>query len=165
MTKPPLVSEAEAAAYFGIDITTFRRLVTTGFLPGQLDSGLFDLHAIDAAHSELSALAAKWGRSAELSDLAQAEAIFLVIDELATRWRISEQRLRNMYTDGEGPTVTKLPSGSIRYRLSDVLAAEAMPGGRGFRWSLLRRAMKSFPRLSASLRKALLHHLRMAMKE
>ncbi len=54
---PRLVSEAAAAAYVGVELATFRHWVARGRLPRPvLDTGLFDLHAIDAAVDRLSGI-------------------------------------------------------------------------------------------------------------
>jgi hypothetical protein len=55
--RPRLVSEAAAAAYVGLELATFRHWIACGRLPRPvLNSGLFDLHAIDAALDGLSGI-------------------------------------------------------------------------------------------------------------
>jgi hypothetical protein len=48
----------------------------------------------------------------------------LTSQELADRWRLSDQTLRNWRSADQGPPYITLPSGTIRYRMADVLAAE-----------------------------------------
>jgi hypothetical protein len=89
--------------------------------------------------------------------------VFLTADELAERWRLEIPTLANMRSKGEGPPFLKLPSGSIRYRLADILASEAA-GTTGFTWAMLREAVSHYPRLSAPDARELLTHLRRNMK-
>ena len=54
---PRLIPEAAAAAYVGIELSTFRHWVACSRLPKPvLDTGLFDLHAIDAALDRISGI-------------------------------------------------------------------------------------------------------------
>jgi hypothetical protein len=89
--------------------------------------------------------------------------VFLTAAELSVRWRLEEHSLANLRTKGEGIPFTKLPSGSIRYKLADVLEGER-DGQRGFSWEALNEAMKRFPGLSQNMRVELMQHLRKTMK-
>jgi hypothetical protein len=164
--KPRLLPEAYAAAYSGLDITRFRGYVAAGILPPPLADfdGMFDLQALDIAfdkHSDIVRYKAQKPAAAEPA--VPPEDVFLTVTELSERWRLSEQSLANLRTKGEGIPYTKLPSGSIRYRLSDVLDAER-DGTHGFTWAALAKALKSFRGLAANQRQQLLHHLRMEMR-
>ena len=89
--------------------------------------------------------------------------VLLTVDELSVRWRLAVTSLANLRTRGEGIPFTKLPSGSIRYKLSDVLEAES-DGQFGFSWDGLKDALKSFHQLSANERTELFLHLKRTMK-
>ena len=177
--KPRLVSEADAAAYVGLDIPTFRRCIGAGFLPPRIpEFGLFDLRAINAALDELS-----FGepRNPEASDAGapviseptlpvgvepsepRPDDVFLMAYEVAERWGMAESTLANMRGAGEGIPYVRLPSGGIRYKLTDVLAAERR-GDHGFKWSRLDKTLKDCPGLGLYLRKALLTHARKRMR-
>jgi len=93
----------------------------------------------------------------------ELDDVFLTVDELADRWRLEVQTLANVRSKGEGIPYVKLPSGSIRYKLSDVLEAEA-DGQQGFTWDALKDALKSFEPLTANERAELMLHLRRRMK-
>lgn len=88
--------------------------------------------------------------------------VYLTADEVSVRWRLSIQTLANLRSKGEGPPFTKLPSGSIRYKLSDILEAEE-DGQYGFTWDALSSALKTFDGLSANQRASLLQHLKRTM--
>lgn len=89
--------------------------------------------------------------------------VFLTADELSERWRLEITTLANMRSRGEGPPFLKLPSGSIRYRLADILACERA-STQGFFWQNLREAVSEFPRLSTPDKRELMVHLRRRMK-
>lgn len=55
--------------------------------------------------------------------LAAADAPFLTVDQLAARYQVSAQTIRDWRLDGKGPVATKL-GGSVRYALADVIAWE-----------------------------------------
>lgn len=50
-------------------------------------------------------------------------SIFLTQKDLANRWICSERKLQRWRSTGGGPTYIRL-GGSIRYRLSDIIAFE-----------------------------------------
>lgn len=89
--------------------------------------------------------------------------VFLTAEELSERWRLDVTTLGNLRWQGEGPPYVKLPSGSIRYRLTDILAIEA-DCQHGFRWQKLRAALDKFPSLTPAQKKELAAHLRKTMK-
>lgn len=93
----------------------------------------------------------------------ELDDVFLTAEELAIRWRLTEQTLANKRANGEGIPFTKLPSGSIRYKLSDVLEAER-DGQHGFSWDALAGSLKSFKRLGPNDRIELLQHIKRTMK-
>jgi hypothetical protein len=97
----------------------------------------------------LDALLEKITRSEKPAEpLASPEDVFLTAEELSERWRLNEQTLANQRAAGEGIPYTKLPSGSIRYRFSDVLEAER-DGRHGFTWASRSRAAPGFGPTSA----------------
>lgn len=71
---------------------------------------------------------------------------------LAQRWRLTEDHLSNWRRAQKGPAFIKLPSGSVRYRLSDVVAWEL----GGYQGSLspdrVELALSTFKELSPELR-------------
>lgn len=159
-----LVTETAAAAYAGLDVATFRKWAATGKLPGALtDCGLYDLCAVDGALDQLSGLGANRPHKTAVESELIDHAIFFTVTELSVRWRLSEQSLANLRAKGEGLPFTKLPSGSIRYKIVDVLNAEG-EGAHGFSWQALGDALKSFPGLSANMRADLITHARKVMK-
>ncbi len=89
--------------------------------------------------------------------------VYLTADEVSERWRLSVQTLANLRSKGEGPPFTKLPSGSIRYKLSDILEAEE-DGQYGFTWDALNSALKTFEKLRPNDRAELMQHLKRTMR-
>ncbi|MDH4981470.1 hypothetical protein [Hyphomicrobium sp. D-2] len=85
--------------------------------------------------------------------------VFLTGEELSARWRLKEQTLANQRAAGEGIPYTKLPSGSIRYKLADILEAER-EGHKGFTWFALEKTIRRFPGLGPNTRIALCNFLR-----
>ena len=169
--KPRLVSEADAAAYVGLDVAAFSARVAAGTLPAPLpDFGLYDLRAIDAALDDLSAQRSEDAETlradAPLDDYSP-QNVFLVPHELAERWGIDVTTLANLRARGEGVPYTK-PTGTVLYRLSDVLEAERVAkitvGQLGFRWSALHDSLKSFAGLSLAGRLDLLRHCKKTMR-
>lgn len=170
--NPRLVSEADAAAYVSLDIATFRRMVTAGVLPAQLpDFGLYDLRAIDAAIDRLSEQRAEDAETRTAAPLPplddySPQNVFLVPRELSERWGVSEGVLANLRANGEGIPYTK-PTGSVLYRLSDVLTAEAEAkdiGYLGFRWAWLHKILKSCPGITSGQSIELLRHFKRTMR-
>ncbi len=89
--------------------------------------------------------------------------VLLTVDELSVRWRLTVQTLANLRSKGEGPPYLKLPSGSIRYKLSDIMKAEG-DGQYGFSWDGLKDALDAFDNLTTAQRTELYRHLRRTMK-
>lgn len=87
---------------------------------------------------------------------------YLTPQELADRWRIETMTLANQRSRGEGLPYLKTPSGSIRYKLSDVLRAEA-EGTRGFTWARLSNALRSVLDASPDQQEQVLRRLKVAL--
>jgi len=71
---------------------------------------------------------------------------FLTTEELGRRWKIDAGTLANARSRSEGCRFLRLPTGAIRYRLSDVLKAET-EGERGFTWHRLEQVLARYPRI------------------
>jgi predicted DNA-binding transcriptional regulator AlpA len=50
--------------------------------------------------------------------------VFLDVDQLSERWRLSRKTLYNKNSNGTGPPFVRL-GGAVRYRLRDIEAYEA----------------------------------------
>lgn len=75
------------------------------------------------------------------------DGLLVTTAELAKHWRLSPDYLSNMrQRAADGPPHIKLPSGSVRYRLSDILRHE-MRGQRGVSADVLRAAIMSCPEI------------------
>ena len=57
--------------------------------------------------------------------------VFLTEAELAARWGLAPATLTNRRWRRQGPPFVKLSGRTVRYRLSDILAAEAEGEQRG----------------------------------
>lgn len=82
---------------------------------------------------------------------------------LARRWDLSEQTLANNRTAGKGLPFVNLPTGSVRYYVSEILAAE-LAGTRG-PLSIDRVALElaAMPEVPETLAAAILARLRIAL--
>lgn len=56
--------------------------------------------------------------------VAACDDVMLKASDLERRWRMSKDHLANMRRVNKGPAFTKLPSGSVLYPMSEVLAWE-----------------------------------------
>lgn len=56
--------------------------------------------------------------------LALCDEVLITSAELAKHWRMTRQGLHAMRKRGAGPAYIRLPSGEVRYRLSELLAWE-----------------------------------------
>lgn len=120
------------------------------------------LMAAEAAHEALGKAierAREFAEDDERRADSSPDEMFLAPEELALRWQLEPQTLANKRANGEGIPYTKLPSGSVRYRLSDVLEAER-DGHHGFTWATLNESLKSFKGLSPNMRAELLRHVK-----
>ncbi len=61
----------------------------------------------------------------------EVSGVFLTEAELAARWGLAPATLANRRWRRQGPPFVKLNGRTVRYRLSDVLAAEAAGGSGG----------------------------------
>lgn len=85
---------------------------------------------------------------------------YITPKELAARWRLSEAHLSNMRNHGKGPAYVKFTLGSVRYRVSEVIAWE-LEGHRttGINFERVRLALRSVPGLPEELRLRIEAHL------
>ncbi len=93
---------------------------------------------------------------------ATIDDIFLTPQQLADRWQLDTGTLSNLRARGEGVPFVKLPSGSVRYKVADVLTAETA-SARGFSWARLSAALESAPGMTPEHSVKLLKHLKAAM--
>lgn|GEM_PF-3749520 len=85
---------------------------------------------------------------------------YITTAELSERWRYSEQTLRNARATGIGLPYASLPTGGVRYRLDEVIAAE-LAGTRGA-LSVYRVALElaAMPEVPEALAKVIVDRLR-----
>lgn len=96
--------------------------------------------------------------------VALLDSVLLTSEELAAHWRYSPEYLSNLRRRN-GPPYVKLASGSIRYRLSDIMDWE-IAGARGpVTLDAITLAMASAPTLTDAQRAAVVEHLRAAVFE
>jgi hypothetical protein len=87
--------------------------------------------------------------------------VYLTPEEVAGRLRLTVETLANARSRGEGLPWVKI-HGRVRYRLADLLEAEAA-GSMGFSWARLETALGRYDGLSDTARTKLLKHLRAEM--
>jgi hypothetical protein len=92
-----------------------------------------------------------------------ANEIWVTPAELASRWRTDTMTLANQRSRGEGLPFFKKPSGTILYKLADVLEAENR-GMRGFSWARLSNALEALLELPSAKHEKLMRDLREALK-
>lgn len=95
---------------------------------------------------------------------ADIDDIFLTPQQLADRWQLDPGSLANARSRGEGVPFVKLPSGAVRYRVADVLAAET-DGYKSFTWKRLEAALETYAELTDTQRQKLLLHLKRQMRD
>lgn len=67
----------------------------------------------------------RWRDDPSKEDLVDlCEDFYLTTEEVARRWRITEQHLYNLRRLGQGPEFVKLFMGSVRYRASVIIKYE-----------------------------------------
>lgn len=111
---------------------------------------------------DITAVARQFTGMIEVTDPTEDD-VWMTVGEVAERHRLEKATLDNLRSRGEGLPFLKLPSGGVRYKLSDVLAAERS-GMVGFSWSRLADALALMPGLSAKDREAIVNHLKKAMR-
>lgn len=80
-----------------------------------------------------------------------SDQVFLTTEELAARWRCDKHTLSNARHTGRGLPFIKLPTGAVRYALSDVLQAE-LDGRKGYTRENVERALDAAEWLDAKTR-------------
>ena len=78
--------------------------------------------------------------------------------ELAARWRVTDDSLANLRSRKMGLPFVKLPSGPIRYRVSDILAAE-LEGYRGVTIQKVAEAIRTVPDLDGRTVNRIVNHV------
>ena len=92
-----------------------------------------------------------------LTDL--LDSVLVGNDYLSSHWGYSENHLSNLRRLQKGPPWVKLPTGAIRYRLSEIFAAE-VAGTRGaLTTERVALAMASCKTVPAEHRAAMIAHL------
>lgn len=95
--------------------------------------------------------------------VALLDSVLLTSEELAAHWRYSPEYLSNLRRRPNGPPYVKLATGSIRYRMSDVIDWE-IAGARGpVTIEAVALAMDAAPGLTDAQRVAVVDHLRVAV--
>jgi hypothetical protein len=89
--------------------------------------------------------------------------VYMTTAELAERHRMQTSTLDNLRYRGEGIPYTKLPSGTVLYKLRDVLEAERQ-GSKGFSWRALNDALALMSDLEPADREAIVAHLKKTMR-
>lgn len=90
--------------------------------------------------------------------------------EVAARWGQSEDHLASLRRSRRGLLFIRLPGaktgkGSIRYRLSDLIAAELADGGRPLSFERVCLPIASCPDVPKEMRARILAHVRQALAE
>lgn len=88
--------------------------------------------------------------------------VWLTPAELAERYRYTEEHLCNLRKAGRGWPFLKLDTGGIRYRLSDILAAEIRGTCGPLTLERVLLALAACPDLSAEDKASAQNHLRKA---
>lgn len=97
-----------------------------------------------------------------LADL--LEGVMVTPVDLSRRWNLSDQTLSNDRTNGRGLPFVKLPMGSVRYRVAEILAAE-LAGTRGpLTVDRVALELSVMPEVSDTLAAAILTRLKQALE-
>lgn len=91
-------------------------------------------------------------------------SVFITPKELADHYRYSEEHLCNLRRRKRGWPFIKLPTGGIRYRVSDVIAAEIRATEGPLTIDEVCLALAGCTKLSLEQRAAAQEHLRMAFE-
>ena len=90
------------------------------------------------------------------------DSILVTNDYLSQHWGYSENHLSNLRRLQKGPPWVKLPTGAIRYRLSEIAAAEIAGTQGALTLERVQLAVSACSALSAEQRAAVIAHLESA---
>jgi hypothetical protein len=79
---------------------------------------------------------------------------------LAERWSLDATTLANLRHRGEGIPYVKLPSGAVRYRMRDILAAERGGLVHYFTWNDVVTVLEKYPGMTDDEARVVANHLR-----
>lgn len=92
------------------------------------------------------------------------DSVLMTSGELAKHWRFSEDHLSNLRRAGKGPPFLRLVTGSVRYRVKDILESE-LAGTRGpLTVDDVCLALSACAALTLEQRAAAIDHIRAAFK-
>lgn len=89
---------------------------------------------------------------------------FMTSQELAERWRYTDDHLSNLRRGGKGPPYTKLMNGAIRYRVADVIEAELAGSAGPVSLDEILLAVSACASVPAEARVTIIEHLRGAFR-
>lgn len=96
--------------------------------------------------------------------LSLLEGMYMTAGQLAVRWNYSEDHLSNLRRDGKGVPWIKLPTGAIRYKVEDVVAAELRAAAGPLSLSAVCLAVAACESVPKEHRAAIVEHLRENLK-
>lgn len=96
---------------------------------------------------------------------AMMRGVLMTSKELGERWRFSDEHLCNLRRAGRGLPFLKLDTGAIRYRQSDIIAAEIAGTCGPLNLDRVLVAVAACPDLSDAHKLAVQAHLRAAFSE
>lgn len=89
---------------------------------------------------------------------------FMTPAQLGERWQYSPDHLSNCRRTGKGVPWLKLPTGAVRYRTADVVAAEIAGTAGPLTVERVLLAVSACPSVSEADRAKMIEHLRVAMQ-
>ena len=92
------------------------------------------------------------------------DGVFMTAAELAAHWRYSDDHLANYRRANKGPPWMRLPTGGIRYRLSDIIGAELRGTAGPLTLDHALLAVSACPGVSAADKVKVIEHLRTALR-
>jgi hypothetical protein len=93
------------------------------------------------------------------------DSIMLTPAELGAHWRYSDDHLCNLRRAGKGPPWVRLPTGAIRYRASDIMAAEIAGTCGGLTLDQVCLAVSACAEVPLEARAALIAHLTRTLRK
>lgn len=95
--------------------------------------------------------------------LALLDSVMVTAEDVAKHWRFTTQTLSNMRGAGRGAPFVRLPSGSIRYRVSELLEWELRGHEGPLSLERVELAALATPGLPLETRQRVVEHLRAAL--
>lgn len=86
--------------------------------------------------------------------------VLVTTEELSAHWRMAAGHLGNLRRAGRGVPYIKLPTGAVRYRLADVLAAEVVNTHGDITLDRIELAISALRRIPAETRNEIVEHLK-----